>query len=311
MTLDDEFDAIDLTTLRQQIETGQEEHLTLDFKRAVSSDLGSKDDQRHFAEALAGFANADGGLIIWGIGTSRKGGVDIATSEQPIGDVTRFVGRLNELTGNLANPRVEGVRHKKIVSTGTSGFAVSLIPPSDSGPHMAKAGVNRYLRRHGDSFLPMEHYEVADMFGRRPRAKITVERHILRAGLRTSDRVIEVLLKLRNVGRSPALAPFLTIDTDEYTTVSLRGLTRATAHEDGVMRMVPMTDGVAVFVASRGLMLPTGLAFDAAVVSLIFPLRTHSARRIICRVAAENAPIEEIVLEIPEGEVERLLPKRS
>jgi hypothetical protein len=83
-----------------------------------------------------------------------------------------FISRLNELTGLAVSPIVNGVKHKPIQTSPNKGFAVTLIPESDSGPHMAKLGEDRYYKRSGASFYRMEHFDIADMFGRRQRPSL-------------------------------------------------------------------------------------------------------------------------------------------
>ncbi len=56
-------------------------------------------------------------------------------------------------------------------------MVVFAIPKSDATPHMANAKGSyqrRYYRRTADSTLPMEHYELQDMFGRRPHPLIDI-----------------------------------------------------------------------------------------------------------------------------------------
>ena len=72
------------------------------------------------------------------------------------------------------NPTVEAVLHKKIVTENDKGFAITYVPESDTGPHMAKAGEDRYYKRSGDSFYRMEHFDIEDMFGRRKKPKLAL-----------------------------------------------------------------------------------------------------------------------------------------
>jgi hypothetical protein len=40
---------------------------------------------------------------------------------------------------------------------------------------MAKFGQDRYYKRSGDTFRRMEHFDLEDMFGRRPRPKLELQ----------------------------------------------------------------------------------------------------------------------------------------
>jgi hypothetical protein len=83
-----------------------------------------------------------------------------------------FISKLNEFTGSFVSPIVDGVVHRGVETADDTGFAITLIPASSSGPHMAKAGEDRYYKRSGDSFYKMEHFDLEDMFGRRAQPKL-------------------------------------------------------------------------------------------------------------------------------------------
>lgn len=167
------YEVIDLQHIDDFLTNRQEEHLTLDFKTINRTDLSDKDDRRNFAKALSGFANSSGGLIIWGV-EARKNpqGIDCAVGKREITNLRLFLAKLNEFTGNFISPIVEGVVHKEIKTESDKGYAVTLVPVSSAGPHMAKAGEDRYYKRSGDGFYRMEHFDLEDMFGRRPHPKL-------------------------------------------------------------------------------------------------------------------------------------------
>jgi len=50
-----------------------------------------------------------------------------------ISPLSQFLAKLNEFTGSLVNPIVDGAEHKKVVVKEDTGFAVTLVPASDSG----------------------------------------------------------------------------------------------------------------------------------------------------------------------------------
>jgi hypothetical protein len=207
MSIEDQFDAIGAATLNDYILTGQGENLTLDFKTVSRPDLANRDDRKNLAIALSGFANSDGGLIVWGITTQKTNGVDCAAAKSEIGPLSRFMGRLNQLTPEAASPAIDGVRHKGISSAADQGFAVTLVPRSDSGPHMAKLGEDRYYKRSGDSFRRLEHFDLEDMFGRRPKPLLDLVSSYVRIATQ-----VDIILSLQNNGRGPARAPYLAFE---------------------------------------------------------------------------------------------------
>lgn len=174
MPLLDEFNAISLQAIQEYIAAGREEDLHLDFKVVGDPNL-SREDRKSLAAALSGFANSDGGIIVWGVEARPNGnGVDCAIALREIAQASLCLTRLNTLTGQAVSPLVDGVQHRLVLRDGSAGFCLSLIPPSDSGPHMAKAGEDRYFKRSGSGFYRMEHFDLEDMFGRRQRPVLSL-----------------------------------------------------------------------------------------------------------------------------------------
>lgn len=212
--LSDLFDAINDEMIQSWMGERKEENLTLEFKTVNSPTMDNRDDRKNFAKALSGFANSSGGLLVWGVQATRnQDGIDCATGSSIIQPCASFLAKLNQREGECVFPVVDGVQHKAISIGGDSGYAATLIPESDSGPHMAKAGEDRYYKRSGDSFYRMEHYDIADMFGRRKRPQLSLGARIAQAGSCTKGgipyRVVHVFLLLENHGRGSAKSPYL------------------------------------------------------------------------------------------------------
>lgn len=226
MTILDLFETLTRDDIDQFVHEGREENLHFEFKITKGASLKSEDDKRNLARAISGFANSGGGLVIWGI-DGRKGtdGIDRAQRVVPIDPVKQFVARLNELTGESVSPAVPGVQHRAVPLDGTSGVAVTYVPESDFGPHMAKAGDDRYYKRSGDSFYRMEHYDLADMFGRRahPVLRVGFEWNVVLDGGSTPTRATATLIVrfiMANDGRGVARYPALTIGNPQNWTPS-------------------------------------------------------------------------------------------
>jgi schlafen family protein len=205
------------------VSEGQEEHLYLDFKVANDPSL-SRDDRRNLAKALSGFANSDGGIIVWGIDCRKDDqGRDVASELKPIPRIATFLTHLNSLTPQLVSPSVKGVQHRVLYDADGRGFAVSFIPSSDSAPHMAKGGEDRYYKRSGSSFLRMEHFEVADMFGSRQRPLLDIYYRIGQI-VRLQDFRFRVIIGIRNSGRGSARDPFLALRLPTSLSIAEWGL---------------------------------------------------------------------------------------
>jgi hypothetical protein len=208
MALINQFNALSLNDINNYITSQQEENLNLDFKLVNGANLGGNEDRKNLAKALSGFANSSGGLIVWGVDARKNAsGIDCAIGTQEIDPLSLLISRLNELTGRGVNPIVEGVLHKSIPTTGDKGFAVTLVPESDSGPHMAKLGEDRYYKRSGDSFYRMEHFDLEDMFGRRKKPLLQLTYSI--------ENVDRIVLGIENIGRGVAKSPYLSFIVPE------------------------------------------------------------------------------------------------
>ena len=148
------------------------ETLHLEFKRKGNSRNGVPDDEdkKKFSKTLSAFANSDGGVLLWGIGTQKQKGRDVACRLEPITDVTEFRSRLGQYLKDAAQPYVDGVLLDILDSTSTSGagYLKCLVPASTKTPHRAM-GDREYYKRSAEGCYRLEHFDLEDMFGRRQR----------------------------------------------------------------------------------------------------------------------------------------------
>ncbi len=217
------YEDITPAVLQSYIDTMQEEHLYLEFKEISNPDFSNKDDKKNLAKVISGFANSDGGIVIWGIKAKKNDqGIDCAQALMPIDNVSLLVSRLNSLTSDFASPLVDGIRHEKLDVGQDRGFVKTLIPVSLSGPHMAKAGENRYYKRNGDSFQQMEHFDIADMFGRRLKPQLALSTKIMSGYTQGSNIQCRVIISIRNTGKGIAKYPYLAIHLEPpYTNTNI------------------------------------------------------------------------------------------
>ncbi len=163
---------------------------------------------------------------MWGVATDKKG--ESATEINEVEGLSTLRKKLEEFAGNWVSPPVEGVLHKVIPITGPEkGCAVTFVPESDSAPHMNNFE-NRYYKRNGSRFVPMEHYEVADMFGRRKRPKLKLytsfsELKTVKVG-QEEYLDFDLTIGLENIGKVVAKYPYLSMKVQEPYVVSSYGL---------------------------------------------------------------------------------------
>lgn len=223
-----EFDSLSLDAIRRFVSEQRQEDLHLEFKS--NADFSKKDIRRQLAIAISGFANSDGGIIVWGVVAKRNpDDIDAAAELQPIENVKQVRSRIESLTGEAINPRVDGVRHREFQDADGRGFLATLVPASDAGPHMAKLAEDRYYKRSGDRFYCMEHFDLEDMFGRRARPRLDLCVRLISGGItysagpRWPEYEVRPIIGIRNSGRGIARFPLLRIWTDRDVTWGLDG----------------------------------------------------------------------------------------
>jgi hypothetical protein len=185
----------------------------LECKGVTSSDL--QDPKSKFKDnvacSLSGFANAGGGVVIWGVTADRDAeGIDRVTATKGLVEPDRLVARLWELTPMLVTPSLVGVEHRLIRGRSHPSFVATLIPQSDAGPHMCMTQgpcANKYYVRSGASFMAMQHHQIADMFGRRARPVLDVQYYPSPSGEQYNYG-----LRIMNRGRGAAQAPFIQLN---------------------------------------------------------------------------------------------------
>lgn len=214
-TLRSRFDSIDLQFIQDAVAERRQEDLYLEFKTVSDASL-ARDDRRNLAAGISGFANALGGIIVWGVEARPDADrVDCAISLLPISPLSRLQSALSQHAAGAVSPILDGVEHRTIFETGDSGFAVTLVPEGDGGPYMAKLGEDRYFKRSGTSFLKMEHFEIADMFGRRRRPVISaVVRPSWGGKVGQDTYFVRLVLALANSGRGVARSPYVALKID-------------------------------------------------------------------------------------------------
>jgi hypothetical protein len=126
----------------------------LDFKGAARVD--EKKTKEIWSEALAGFANTQGGVLVWGIDARKDTttGVDAASGLSLAPNPNALKSRLYELHAEATDPPVLGVEIEAytIPNSPSEGFVVCFIPESPFRPHRAEHANKRFPIRAGDDF---------------------------------------------------------------------------------------------------------------------------------------------------------------
>ena len=123
--------------------------------KAHSSPRINQDMQTHIAKALSGFANAAGGVVIYGMSTTKQPatGLDACTQLVPIGNCAAFEKNLKNRIPTLSMPSNHSFKTKIIKETKgeTRGIVVLYIPQSHGDPVQSTKDDLFYFRT-GDEF---------------------------------------------------------------------------------------------------------------------------------------------------------------
>lgn len=164
--------------LLAQLQSPEPEDTFIDFKgvatprtRYVEKGVLADSDKKTLGEAVSGFANSLGGVIVWGVDCrGLVGSARLLTVEHALDDAPAFKAVLASLTGSASVPGVPGILLEPLTLP-SIGKAVVLmyVPRFESGPVRATTkDTDRYMFRAGDKFLAVPHDVLAAMFGRTP-----------------------------------------------------------------------------------------------------------------------------------------------
>jgi len=310
MDLPELFEQFSLDSITGYIDCGQEEHLLLDFKTITKADLSNSDDKRNLAKALSGFANSSGGIIVWGVDARKRkpDGPDVAVGKKVIEPLGLFLSKLNEFTGAFVRPLVDGVRHRTLETSPDRGFAITIVPESDVGPHMALGGEGRYHKRSGASFYPMEHFDIADMFGRRKRPVLTLVASVGIEGTSSGaggpeEYNVKITLSLTNTGRGSAKFAYVGLRVAAPYSIDFYGLDGN--RNEGMPRLYGPSAHERRYAADAGLVLHPNTSLGITAIRLKVKRGQSSLPdlRIEYETAAEDLALQSGVLSVPGSEI--------
>lgn len=169
----EQFKAEGVVAIDRCILERQSEELFLDFKRSGDNGGDPKrlhdSDRKNLAKAVSGFANSEGGVIVWGVDCSQDfDGADVARARKPIQNIKRFVSRLEGAVSGCTSPPHRGIVSHPIPASrdSTDGFAVTLIPKIVDAPIQNTLDQKFYIRA-GSSFMAAGQGQILSLFARR------------------------------------------------------------------------------------------------------------------------------------------------
>lgn len=196
--------------IHRLIEDRTQESLYLEFKRGDA--LGRQNNQRaELLKDVTGFANADGGRIIYGIAESRPvDGIAAADSLSPVADATITREWMSSTIHDHASPRFHDFDIEEIAVEGGRVLIVDIKAAGTA--HQTLLGDLRYYQRAGVTVRPLEDFRIRDLMSRdtRPVAEVIVRTQTFELGQTLHRYSLRVTIK--NIGNVTMEKWWLNVD---------------------------------------------------------------------------------------------------
>jgi hypothetical protein len=141
--------------LQKLINEGESESVFLECKSPTTPSLSS-DLRKTLARTISGFSNTNGGVIIWGVSTTKKfhSGLDVITQVEPIGNCIKFQREIENRISTLTTPPIHNYENKIIKKKpkDTRGVIITFIPKFSGDPIQSVEDDHFYFRS-GDEFI--------------------------------------------------------------------------------------------------------------------------------------------------------------
>lgn len=191
--------------LQNLIDQGECEGLFLECKSPAEPIL-SKDLKNKLSVAISGFSNTEGGIIIWGISTTKHehGNLDVLSQKENMGNCEYFKKQIEKSFPTLTTPSITNIKNKiiKEKSTETKGVVITYIPKNPGDPIQSNID-NHFYFRNGDEFIKLPYEMLRRLFA----ATDSPELHALsdsRLIIKKQDNTWEIPIMLENLSSAVA-----------------------------------------------------------------------------------------------------------
>ena len=183
----------------------------LEFK---SGHPAEKDFPELWSKTIGAFANAGGGVLIWGIYAARdRGGkIDAAQKVALVENVEEFVSKLKQAAHTNLDPPLEGIEYfAPVVTPGSKrGFVVCHIPEGKNKPYESLGAKDRFYFRFDDETKKASLPILRLLFSPSLYTDAVI-RAEFRAIVKLSEKWIESTFTLKNTGFQSIEAPYLAV----------------------------------------------------------------------------------------------------
>lgn len=152
--------------IKELIDTGESEGLHLECK-SPQQPLLSQEPKAHLAKAISGFSNTAGGIIIYGVSTTKHGhsGLDILSQIEPIANCKVFEQQVKRAIPTLTTPPCLSFQTAHILEKKEDkrGIVIAYIPENIGDP-VQSVKDNLFYLRTGDEFSVAPHEIIKKLF---------------------------------------------------------------------------------------------------------------------------------------------------
>ncbi|WP_289110488.1 ATP-binding protein [uncultured Alistipes sp.] len=166
-----------------------EESTELEYKREVKVSTPGKDWKKELAKDVSAMANANGGIIIYGVGEKDKNGRSVPKDIIPIPNTEISKDSLSQIISANIQPKIEGIEITTIPVNADGVIYVVKIPQSTTA-HQNKL-THLYHKRRNATIEAMEDYEVRDVMNRSKYPDIELNIQLIRE-ISTTTKTIKV-----------------------------------------------------------------------------------------------------------------------
>jgi Putative DNA-binding domain len=164
------LEASPIDEINRMLKEQERETEYLEFKGG--SRLNPKEIKRYWSQALSGFANTEGGVLVWGVDARKTPSADHPEVEIEAACGLDYVAKPFELADTLDRKRLDatadpvgGVQIRAIDAAAGQGFVICYIPEGKHKPYRASLDeTQNYFHRVRDSFVVISHSFLRSLF---------------------------------------------------------------------------------------------------------------------------------------------------
>jgi hypothetical protein len=218
-----EWEEADIASL---IHNKVQESLTLDYKK--SDALGKTDRKKSdLSKDVSAFANSAGGVILYGMEEDKHYPTKVDGGLDPH-DISKEW--IEQVINSSVHPKIDGLRINQIPlrqsSAGGVLYALSIPAATSRAPHQADD--RRYYKRYNFQSVPMEDYEIRDIYRRASTPDLWIDFNFdtgktTEVKFRPSAVASDPIMLHANIGnrsREPALYAVIQIYLDQNFTIN-------------------------------------------------------------------------------------------